>query len=116
MTAMRSGRALDLCDVRQGGDVSPSLLCTAAPRQCSYDHRERRRADGWPKTQPAFIAPLSSVELRSLVRFVLASRDSTQQRPSNRTVRPGTHMAWSNLRTALSQTLPDAIEYPQPIA
>ena len=66
MTVTRLGRALDLCDVRQGGDVSPSPRCTAAPRHCRRDRRGRRRAGGWPKTRRLHrslilgLAPLTS--------------------------------------------------------
>ena len=66
MMVVRSGRALDLCDVRQGGDVSPSPRCTAAPRHCRRDRRGRRRAGGWPKTRRLHrslilgLAPLTS--------------------------------------------------------
>jgi hypothetical protein len=51
MTIVRSGRALDLRDVHQGGDVSPPLRCSAALRHCRRDRRGRRRAGGWPKTE-----------------------------------------------------------------
>ena len=49
MTIVGSGLALDFCDVRQGGDVSPAYDCSAAARHRPCGRRGRRRGGGLPK-------------------------------------------------------------------